>query len=404
MSEHSINIIDDNESPILDSKNDPYEYNSISESDSMDVHERNNGEVESIEGTLNSDSEDNEENSVEKALLKPSVRKDEYNPPKKSKRIYWADCARIFSMLAIVFLHSAGHSCEQNLRSKKNESWKIICIYNCITRFGVPMFVLLSGTFILDPSKKFSFKKLFGHNIFRLATAYIFWSAVNAIVHIYVFEDKKPGEFLKLFIVGEEYLWFIYMIVGCYLISPFLRLFSDDIVLARYFLGLCVLWGSVLPTLNNIFHVLNMKAVQDVLNLWIGRWHYHFTLEFVGYFVAGYHLVKHVNIRSVLTRIILYVIAIIDVIIICYFTIYAEENNKAYSKDFRDTFTFPIALYAVILFIFFKHEIGRIQFSSRSIAIINKLSGLTFGVYLSHMVIKSILSNALKLPLISSLV
>ncbi|ORX81612.1 hypothetical protein BCR32DRAFT_279610 [Anaeromyces robustus] len=40
--------------------------------------------------------------------------------------------------------------------------------------YSVPMFVLLSGIFILDPSKRFSFKKLFEHNILRLATAFPF--------------------------------------------------------------------------------------------------------------------------------------------------------------------------------------------------------------------------------------
>jgi len=387
-SEYIINIKNDKEDSLLDnhSNTDSYEYSSTSKRDSL--HDKNDKDTDSYNESINEDGSD-----LEKALLQPFIKKEQQ--PKKSKRIYWADCARIFSMLAIVFLHSAGHACEQHLRAKNNDSWVIVCIYNCITRFGVPMFVLLSGTFILDPSKKFSFKKLFCHNIFRLATAFIFWSTINALLHIYLFQDRKPSEFLELFIVGEEYLWFIYMIIGCYIISPFLRLFSDDIVLARYFLGLCVIWGSLLPTINNLFHVFNMKSVQDALNQWIGRWHYHFTLEFVGYFVAGYHLVKHVTIRSVMARIILYIVGLIDVYVICHFTVYAEKNNKGYSKDFRDTYTFPIALYAVILFIFFKHEIGRIEFSSTAIAIINKLSGLTFGVYLSHMIIKSIFSKYL---------
>jgi surface polysaccharide O-acyltransferase-like enzyme len=333
-----------------------------------------------------------------KGLLSNNVKTEEITaPPKKSKRVYWADCARIFSMLAILFLHSAGYSSETGLKKKKDPTWIIICVYNCITRFGVPVFVLLSGTFILDPSKKFSFKKLFRHNIFRLATAFIFWSTMNALCHIYVFKDKKPNEFLKLFIVGEEYLWFIYMIIGCYLIAPFLRLFSDDIVLARYFLLLSVIWGSLIPTIKNVLNALNMKGSVEELDVWINRWHYHFTLEFVGYFVAGYHIVKHVNIRSVFIRLLLYLIGIADVVVICYFTIVVEEDRRGYIKYFRDTYTFTVAVYSVILFIFFKHEIGRINFSPKAIKMISKLSNLTFGVYLSHMIIKRLLTQFLSI-------
>jgi len=387
MNEHSINIIDDKDNSILENNSDnsdPYEYDNVPNEEEIEIQD----DVEGYDGTLNFDTRDD----ADRALLNPSETKEEPSTPKKRKRIYWADCARIFSMISIVLLHCAGFTFEQDLKNNGNDIWHLICICNCLTRFGVPMFVLLSGTFILDPSKKFSFKKLFGHNILRLATAFIFWSTINAICHIYVYHDKKPEEFLKLFIVGEEYLWFIYMIIGCYLISPFLRLFSDDVVLARYFLGLCVLWGSLIPTIRNVFSVLKEKEAQSTLELWTGRWHYHFTLEFVGYFVGGYHIVKYVNIRSVFTRIILYIIGIIDAAAICYLTIYAEyHNNKRYSKDFRDTYTFPIAIYSVILFIFFKHEVGRIEFSAKAISIINKLSSLTFGVYLSHLVIKKII-------------
>jgi len=315
---------------------------------------------------------------------------------KKNKRVHWADCARIFSMLAIVFLHSASYSVEKDLKAK-DKGWKTVCIYNCITRFGVPMFVLLSGMFILDPSKKFSFEKLFKRNIFRLATAFVLWSFVNTVLKIFVYKTNKFKEFLSLFIVGEEYLWFIYMIIGCYMISPFLRLFSDNIFLARYFLGLCLFFGSIIPTVQNILEVNNMDDAEDDFDAWVGRWHFHFTMEFVGYFVAGYHIVKYVNIQSLLIRLGLYFIGIIDVILICYFTIAVEKKGTGYSKHFRDTYTFPIAVYSVILFIFFKHEIGRINFSERAIKIINKLSGLTFGVYLVHMVLKGIFQYTIHL-------
>ncbi|ORX76139.1 hypothetical protein BCR32DRAFT_329506 [Anaeromyces robustus] len=314
------------------------------------------------------------------------------NPPvKKSKRVYWADCARIFSMVAIILLHSSSFDCELRLKLKNDSSWIIICCFNCLTRFGVPMFVLLSGTFILDPSRNFSFKKLFKHNILRLATAFAFWSTVNAVLDIYLQKESPPLlsdeymiQFFKKFFVGEEYLWFIFMIIGCYLIAPILRLFSDNVLLARYFLGLCVFFGSFIPTLNNFFAAYRYTEAKNELTVWTSRWHYHFTLEFVGYFVGGYHIMKYVNIRSYL-------------ILLTCLTIHVESpaDFKGYSHHFRGTDTLTIAIYSVILFIFFQHEIGRISFSENIKKLITKISALTFGMYLSHMVIKNILVNFL---------
>ena len=255
------------------------------------------------------------------------------------------------------------------------------------------MFVFLSGTFILDPSKTFSFKKLFRHNILRLATAFTFWSTINALINIFLYKKNPLSDFFKLFFVGEEYLWFIFMIIGCYLIAPILRLFSDDIVLARYFLGLCIFWGSFIPTLKNIFTTYQLKDAETELDTWTSRWHYHFTLEFVGYFVAGYHILKYVNIKSALIRIILYILGILDIVLIYKLTCHAETKSKRYSKEFRDNYTLTVAFYTTVLFIFFKHEIGRINFSDRAVKFISKFSALTFGMYLSHMIIKGLLSR-----------
>jgi len=297
-------------------------------------------------------------------------------------------------MFAIVFLHSAGYGCEKTLLKRNDKNWIIVCCYNCLTRFGVPMFVLLSGTFILDPSRKLTFKKLFRHNILHLATAFVFWSTINSLLNIYLYKNNKPSDFLKLFFVGEEYLWFIFMIIGCYLISPFLRLFSDNVVLTRYFLALCVFWGSIIPTLKNVFTVFELNGALSELDVWTERWHFHFTLEFVGYYVAGYHIVKHVNIKSFMARLAIYFIGIADLLLYTNLTYMVErKNSKRYSKDFRDNYTITVAIYTIALFIFFKHEIGRIEFSVRAIKIITKVSSLTFGMYLSHMIIKVMLSR-----------
>jgi len=309
---------------------------------------------------------------------------------KKKQRLYWADCARIFSIVCIILLHSSGHVYEVNLLKEKGKKWKLICLYNCITRFGVPMFVLLSGTFILNPSKPLSFKKLFRHNILRLATAFTFWSTANTLLDIYLYKKHPISDFFKLFFVGEEYLWFIFMIIGCYLIAPILRLFSDDVFLARYFLGLCVFWGSFVPTLKNILTTYEFDDVESELDTWTSRWHYTFTLEFVGYFVAGYHIIKYVNIKSMAVRLFLYVLAVLDVLLMYKLTSHAEEKSKKYSKEFRDNYTLTVAFYAIVLFIFFKHEIGRIHFSGLAVKIITKISALTFGMYLTHLIIKGL--------------
>jgi len=288
---------------------------------------------------------------------------------------------------------------KKTLRNSDNPNWKIVCIYNSLTRFSVPMFVLLSGTFFLDPSKPFSFKKLYRHNILRLFTAFYFWSGVNAFLNIYnnknisFFTKEGNKKFLEYFLVGEEYLWFILMIVGCYIVVPFLRLFSDNVVLARYFIGLFIIWSSLIPTFKNILRARGYNDALRNFNVWTNRWHYYFTIEFVGYFVTGYHLLKYVNIKSQITRCIIYLICIVDVIFYISLTLSVEDKEKGYSEHFRNNFSFFVLLYSIILFLFFKYEIGKINFSHKTSKIITKLSSLTFGIYLCHLIVRNMLDK-----------
>jgi len=313
------------------------------------------------------------------------------------KCLYWADVARIISILSIIFLHSAEYDLEPKIKDNvHNDQWMMVYWYNCISRFGIPMFILLSGTFILDPNKDFSLKIIFSKHILRLVIIYTFWSTVNALLNIFLYKTHSFSQFFELFLVGEEYLWLIYIVIGCYLISPILRLFSDNIPLARYVLILCVIWGSFIPSLQNIFMIFKFTKAYKIITLWTEHWPFNFTLEFVGYFVAGYHIVKYVHIRSNILRIFLYFLAIVDIIFYSYITCqYDIENNTKHSIDYGDHYTLSIAFFTITLFIFFKHEIDRFHFLPRDIIIINKLSFLALGAYFCHMIIKKILTTYL---------
>jgi len=281
------------------------------------------------------------------------------------------------------------------LRKDENKDWIIVCAYNSITRFGVPTFVLLSGTFFLNPEKSFTFRKLIKRNIFRLVTAFLFWSVINVLIHT-IIEHRYPLfslRFIGEVLLGEEYEWFILMIIGCYLTVPFLRQFSNDVLLSRYFLGLWFFWTSFLPTCSGIlrFFVDTTRGIDT----WVSRWHYHFTVEYIGYFVAGYYLIKHVNIENAELRNFIYIIGIIDVIFIVIMTLVVVNFRGTYSEEFRGNFSIFVVIYSCILFLFFKFEVARINFSEKAIKIISKLSSLTFGMYLSHLIIRNLLSKYL---------
>jgi len=343
---------------------------------------------------------DNKENSSIQIDIVENEIQPSIEPENEKPRLCWADCLRIYSMFNIIFLHSANHSYEKALAVTKNRNVIYVCIYNTITRFAVPVFVMISGMFFLNPNKKFSLSRLVKKNILRLVTAFNFWSAINAFINV-VRPKTRPSilssEFIKQFSIyffqGEEYLWFILMIMGCYLCIPILRRISDDKALMRYFLGLWIVWGSIIPTVTDILNMTSAKTVTTVFTVWISRWHFHFTLEFIGYFAAGYYLYKYVNIEKLKHRIILYILGFVDLIVIIAVCITFDIKNNYIFTLLRENMATTNVFYSCVIFIFFKYEIGRIHFSKKAYKIITKVSSLTFGMYLSHMVVRNILFN-----------
>ncbi len=67
---------------------------------------------------------------------------------------------------------------------------------------------MISGRFFLDPDREMPFSKIL-RSVERLVLAFVVW---NVVYHF----------------------WYLYMIVGLYLITPFLRRIAEDKQLSEY--------------------------------------------------------------------------------------------------------------------------------------------------------------------------
>ena len=97
------------------------------------------------------------------------------------KRRYYLDALRIVAICAIVLLHVAGSYWYQ--LSVYTSEWQAINLYDCITRWGVPVFVMISGALFLDPAREQPIKKLWTRNIPKLVRLILFWGLLYALVY-----------------------------------------------------------------------------------------------------------------------------------------------------------------------------------------------------------------------------
>lgn len=202
------------------------------------------------------------------------------------QRIAYFDVLRILATFAVIVLHlSAQHWADTDVYSR---AWQAFNLYDSAVRWAVPVFVMISGALFLSGSQ--SIGHILKKNVSRLVTAFIFWSALYAVFMVN-FEGCPTNLILQQFLNGHYHMWFLFMIVGLYLIVPFLRPIVRDEKLLRYFLLLTLIFTFLLPQIASAVSLLSWQYCAEFKAL-TGKFYYHFTLGFVPYFVLGYYLVR----------------------------------------------------------------------------------------------------------------
>ena len=165
-------------------------------------------------------------------------------------------------------------------------NWFSSDVYAAFGYVGVPLFVLLAGALLLDPAKaeeplRAFFKKRWN----RIGIPFIVWTIVYFLWSFEV--DHTP---ITLYNISKglangsyAHLWFLYLLVGLYAVTPMLRVLVKHLD-RRLFGLLLVLWfaGTLAPSFINTFAGpdFNFNPVMFVFTGW------------VGFFLLGIYLVK----------------------------------------------------------------------------------------------------------------
>lgn len=297
-------------------------------------------------------------------------------------RDYSMDILRIMASLAVVLIHV---SARYFLFSEINSfNWKISNLFLSCTRWCVPIFFMLSGCFLLD--KKISIKILWKKYVLRLLIILISW---NVIYHIPRHKSIifSISDIINLFFSPGAgfHLWFLYSLIGIYIVIPFLHKIVQC-GLSRYLL---LLWFLTCVFLRNI----NFPNGCDLFTSNII--HFPFCIEYIGYFVLGYFLNKEISL-SINQRKLIYSIGCVSLIVImvgtyvlCRFT----GNRSEYFYDYLNIFN---VLVSIALFVFFRYDVhvcykGRLSVKMKKL--ISLLSFSSLGVYLIHVYVLIIISK-----------
>lgn len=284
-------------------------------------------------------------------------------------RCHCLDFLRVFAAFSVMMLHVSAQY--WNTTDIHSFDWQVMNFWDSMVRWAVPVFVMISGALFL--SKDIPVKKLYTRYIFRIFTAFVFWSFFYACR-----EYAKNGSFeeaFKQFLTGYYHMWFLYMIMGMYAIIPFVRKIAESENLTKYFLVMAFVIAFVLPETAEIVALFSEEYGEFAVKM-AELLRINFIWGFTGYFLLGYVL-HNARISRRLERFI-YAAGIAGFAATMLMSLCASILKGEAFEYFYDSQTVNVMCEAVAVFVFFRE---RLNFPVR---FMRALSQYSFGAYLVH--------------------
>jgi surface polysaccharide O-acyltransferase-like enzyme len=292
------------------------------------------------------------------------------------------DILRFLATLAVIMTHVCGGTVKAI--PVTTPTWMFLNSCRAAVTWDVPIFVMISGRFFLDESRAITMKDIFGKYLKRLILAFVVWSAVYQAY--YVIHSAITGAgylnikgILSEWITGAYHLWYLYMLAGLYILTPFLRKIAQDKKLTEYFLILFVVSQFVTN------YAVAIPKVGEIISTVLGITYFHFTLGYAGYFLLGYYLYRY-GVPEKWEKP-LYALGIMLVVFSAVATTLHSRYEGAPNAWFS-TYQMPnIIIESAALYTFFVKRVSKLQFSQRCRAFFAQMTELGFGVYLVHALI-----------------
>jgi len=276
------------------------------------------------------------------------------------------DILRLLAVVMIVANHSP-------LPSERANGAMLLAL-SYLTVPGIGLFFMISGALLLPIKGHISvfLRRRFTKILFPT----LFWSLFYLLVDVWLNGTEVHWGRVLLSLPfsaqGNPALWFLYTLLGLYLLAPILSRWLNA-ASQREMIFYIALWAISLcyPVLSYAVNINTSKT--GIL--------YYFT-GFVGYFILGYYMHRYPKTFLMKWTVPAFGIAII-VPVFCRF--------QGMKVDFYDLFWY-YSIFVAIQCVFWWKLVHLLNIKCKSCSLLVMLSNLSFGVYLLHIfVMRSLL-------------
>ena len=228
---------------------------------------------------------------------------------KSENRVVWVDWLRVVACLMVIFVHATepfylGGEGSQIL-TKADAFWA--SFFDSFVRACVPLFIVASS--YLQFPLHYSSGEFFRRRAVRVLVPFILWTVV------YAFVWGEPAENFKNLLFNFNYaaghLWFVYMLIGVYLLMPLLSPWAERVGKRelQVYLAICAL-TTLIPIIRDWYSGggENLTVIYGVSGLprqaltplwgeasWNAYGTFYYLSGFIGYLLLGLYLRRFVG-------------------------------------------------------------------------------------------------------------
>ena len=219
------------------------------------------------------------------------------------ERVIWLDWMRVAACLMVMVVHATepfylgGDG--SLILTRTDAFWA--SFFDSLVRACVPLFIIASS--YLQFPLHYSSEEFFRRRAVRILVPFVLWTVVYALVWGSPVQNFK--DLLLNFNYAAGHLWFVYMLVGVYLLMPLLSPWAERVgrTELRIYLGLW-LFTTVIPLLRDwvfgappVVYGVSGLPRQALFPLWgEASWNaygvFYYLSGFVGYLLLGLYVRK----------------------------------------------------------------------------------------------------------------
>lgn len=302
----------------------------------------------------------------------------------KSNRVKFITVLTVLSCLGVLYLHCNfvfwGFS--------KTATWIGSNIIESVFYFSAPMFFMISGATLMDYRDKYDTKTYFKKRVAKVGFPFIIWTLIMLIFYSAIgtllWKDFFVNYFKGLYYTNvETTYYFIVDILVIYLAIPIISLIPKDKRKRafEYIIILQLVLNFILP------FSFNMAGKN-----FNGSWQMPLITGNMIYPIIGYYIFKYDMNRWI--KYAIYIFGLGGGLTILLGTQFLSFNCGWIDTRFKGYLNLPCLLYTVSIFTLFKN-LEKTKFLDKLYSVCKVFSPLTFGIYLSHQILITVLNKYL---------